>query len=914
MKASDACLLLEGDLLESFSREGLGMMAPPTIVRIAGLPGNVLQPFSSPACLRQLDIEEDLEGELAAARGRLADLIAEALSEFSPEIRRFLLQVRRDSFNGRSLRKHKERPEWGTLLQISCGLAERILDLEGRAAGARRAFVDIYTRELERERRHLFGTLRDRSFLRGMALGSPDLVTKARGLAESRDVSGFGRKEKKVEQTLLRFVTRAAAKLSPYSTLTTVALGTVRRDLIDGPGFQFTSGSIREVSLVRVNRALLDQCVMLLLAYPALRESCQVALNDTVREVEPGCWRFLRNGHWSFEAVGSRFRFVPAAHLSVRLSGPLLSSVREALNGGPMRYGSLLAELEREHGQGDPGTRVRLGAGLDRLISVGLLDLLPAWPTHEIWLEKRLLDVLRTLPDAPALADTTAALERLVELEQGHSSMPLPETSVAAIWEAVDRFTDAVDRLAGRGEIRKMGRGFYEDVVLVSAESHSGDAEVLQISSRIVEELTADADLVWQYAHLYNHRHDLMHTLAAFWADRWPERREMPFLDLFQELSPLWTDYLRFDLTERYSNLSSFNPFGLPVIDRLNELRRTLVEEVQALMRPSARGMELPREGFAALLEEIPHRYQPPLGSCQFVQPVDPEGTLWVLNRLFEGSGRYVSRYGAILEEPMRQRFAEHFIARSIVKIDGEEADLLDLMFTCGSMVNLRIPQTVKVLEMPEERVDLPAGRRVRLSELRVQADLAAESFRLTDSRGRWLLAVHMSSLNNVFLPVIIRLLSLFGPFETRQVFPRPPLGSIGETRLSERLVCGRLVIRRKRWEITLRSLPDGMLDASEADAFERVQRWHRAAGLPSQVFLFEQMHQGGNDVQSFKPQYIDFGSPSLVNLFLAIARKNAETLVFDEPLPIFTDFPPDGSREPRAFELQIDSLALRPA
>jgi hypothetical protein len=903
------------ELLESFSHKNSERTIPPIIVRIAGLSGSALHPFSSPGCLRHLAAEEDLEGELVAARKRLADRIAETLSGFAPEMRRFLLQVRRDGFNGRSLCKYKDRPEWTTLLRLSDGLAKRILDLEEKTAEARQTFALVYEGELERERRHLFGTLQDRGFLRGMALGSPELVTAARELAKYRESIIFSRKERKLEQTLLRFVTRSAAKLSPYSTLTAVALGTVRPEPeLGGPAFQFVDGALREISLVRVNRALVDQYVMLLLTHPALREGCRVASNDTLREVEPGCWRFLRNGHWSFEAEERRFRFVQAAHVQVRLSGPLLASVREALAGGLLRYDALLVEIARRLGEGDPEFREHLAAGLDRLIDVGLLDLIPPWPSHEIWLENRLLEVFRTLQGNPALAGAAVTLERLVDLEQSYSATSTPELSVAALREAVDDFASEVDRISGREETSKRGTGLYEDVVLVPAGGQPGDGEVLRVSARRVEELAADADLVWRYAHLYNHRHDLTHTLAAFWADRWPERREMAFLDFFQEVSPQWTDYLRFDLTERYANLSSFNPFALPSIDRLNELRRALMEKAQALMRPSPCGLELPRQDLAALLEEIPTRYRPPLGACLFVQPADPEGNWWVLNRLFEGSGRYVSRYGALLEEPSRHRFTQHFTNRSTVEIDGEEADLLDLLFTSGSMVNLRVPQTARVLEMPGERVDLPEERRVRLSELRVHADLATESFWLTDGRGRRLLAVHMSSLNNVFLPVIIRLLSLFGPFETRQVFPRSPLTVLGETAFSERLVCGRLIIRRKRWEIALRHLPDGMLSASGADAFESVQRWRRAAGLPAHVFLFEQMHRGENKVQSYKPQYIDFSSPSLVSLFLSIARKSAEVLFFDEPLPHFSEFPLDNSGDPRAFELQIDSLALLPA
>lgn len=885
-----------------------GMSAPPVIARIAGLPGEILLPFLAPACSQHWEAQQALAGELAKARSRLVDLLAEAIPGFSPALRGSLLTIKRDCFNGRSLRKCCDRPEWAEVLRLSEGLAERIVALEERLDESQRTFAALYERELARERRHILGTLQNVGFLRGMALGGSDFIAKARALAENPEVP-FGRRERKIEQTLLRFITRTAAKLSPYSTLTAIALCTVREDT-DHERFRFTDAQAREISLVRVNRALLDQCLEVLLRHPSLRGACQVALNDTIREVEPGRYRFLRNGHWSLDPEKDRYRFVPASHVSVRLSGPLLAWVCQVLAGGPLSYHALLAELEHEHASGELEIRRQIDSGLDRLFSLGLLDLLPPWPTHETYLEKRLLDVLRTLDEDPALADLTEALERLVELERSHAWHPAPERSIADLDTAVTRFLACVERLAGGGR-QTIGRGVYEDVFLMPQQSRPADGELLQISRGRVRDLMADAELVSRFACLYNHRHDLMHTLAAFWAERWPQRREIAFLDFFQELSPLWTSYLRFDLTERYDNFSSFNPLRLESIDRLNELRKDLMEKACTLVRPSALGTELPPEPFAALLDEIPERYRPLLGSCLFTQPADPRGDFWVLNRLFEGSGRYISRYGAIMEEPMRQRFTGHLAARSTVEIDGEPADLLDLMFTSGSMVNLRVPQTAKVLEMPGERIDLPAARRVRLSDLRVQVDLQAASLRLTDARGRRLLPVHMSSMNNVFLPVIIRLLSVFGPFETRQIFPRPPFESAEEVNVASRLACGNLVIRRKRWEVTRQSLPEGLPEAPGAEAFRQVQGWRRAVGLPSRVFLYEQMHRDGG-VQSFKPQYLDFGSPSLVSLFLSIAKKKAERLLFEEPLPLFTKFPLDGAGALRAFELQIDSLALR--
>jgi hypothetical protein len=90
-------------------------------------------------------------------------------------------------------------------------------------------------------------------------------------------------------------VTRAAAKLSPNSTLTGFSLGALGE--VAGPGrIGLLDASLKDVSLVRVSRHVLEGCQTLLLRHPLVRDRCDLALNDTAEEIEPGRYRFLRPG------------------------------------------------------------------------------------------------------------------------------------------------------------------------------------------------------------------------------------------------------------------------------------------------------------------------------------------------------------------------------------------------------------------------------------------------------------------------------------------------------------------------------------------------------------------------------------------------------------------------------------------
>jgi hypothetical protein len=373
----------------------------------------------------------------------------------------------------------------------------------------------------------------------------------------------------------------------------------------------------------------------------------------------------------------------------------------------------------------------------------------------------------------------------------------------------------------------------------------------------------------------------------------------------------LWREYLRFDRVHRNAEVSTFNPLHLREIEDLKRLRLEIPATLERAMEPTAAGVGLSPPVLAATLTEIPTPCRPLLGSCVFVQPADATGSLWVLNRIFEGTGRYMSRYTAAMNESMRARFVRHFTARSVLVTNGGRAELLDIFFTHGSMTNLRFPQTFRVLELPGEQIDVCSDRLVSLADLRIRADLAAPRFTVVDRAGRTLVPVHMSSLSNLFMPAPLRFLSLFGPYETRQVLPRPARQQAGSTQVTRRLTCGRLVLRRKRWEVRGQAEGKGPWDMAAPAAFSWAQRWREQHDIPLQAFVYEEMHAPGDAVPSFKPQYVDFRSPSLVALLTTILRKNSGRLIVEEALPGPGDLPlgPDGER--RAFEVQLDSLAL---
>jgi hypothetical protein len=892
-------------------RSPIGLSALPVIVRLAGLTAAALEPLASPSCVELLQARRPLDEELGSARLSMVEVIGGVLPRLDSAARRFLLTIKRSCFNGREIGTHRGKAGWAELLRVAPDLAERIVTLESQLIESDRAFTALYESELVRERRHLLDLLGDRRFLRGVALGRLGLVRKAHARASSLNPPGSLKNPMKWEQSLLRFVTRAAAKLSANSTLTTYALGSVQTDP-SLRGFRFDGSPQRETSLVRVNRPEIEQVQALLMRHPAVRAQGWVAWNDTVEELAPGQYRFLREGYWDLDPGADRFCFVRPARVTVELRGPLLDAARDALRDGALRYDVLSALLAEGRGSSagtiaDPEEPY----DLDQLVDVGLLLLMPPWPAHEPWLERRIGQLLRDLPGEPSLRRTADALDELVALEEGFAASPQPESAVAHMEEAFSRLLGTVTPLADReGPLAASRPEFFEDVLFEPAVRSEDDRGVFQIAAPAVQEILRCAGPLSRFAGLFNHRHDVLHTLAAWWRLEGPSRREAPFLEIAQGFAPYWKQFLQFHKTANESALNTFDPLRANALEALRESRKLLLSKAEELLLGSPAKDFLAPEELQELLRAVSRRYAPLLGSCVFVQPVDAAGGSFVLNRLHEGTGRYLSRVTPVLEGPPRQRFLAHLSERSVVDLDGEEADLLEVMQPWGSLVGAHPPQAVKVLALRGLHLDVARERRVGLGDLVIDADLDRETFRLLDGSGRRVLPVHLSSMADAGLPPLLRFLLTFGPGETRGVFP-PAHAERGEgVRSFNRLTCGSLVIRRRRWLIGVESLRADLASLSGHRAYARIQGWRDRLDLPRTAFYSERTYHG-----AVKPQYIDFSSPSLCGVFVSSLQKMATVhLLLEEALPSPADFPFDASMSRRGLELLIDSLVIRAA
>lgn len=868
------------------------------LARIAGLPAAVLAPLQGKGCGPLLDALAGARTRLAAAREELGAEIHRAVAAAAPEERRLLLRLKREVHNGRGLQPFRARVLWPAVQARLGEDLDRVLVLEQRLDSLYRELETVHDREMETESAHLIALAARVDLRRGLALSSPVLLERLPHRGE-----GVERKDRRLRLSLLRYVSRAALKLSPFSTLTRFALA--RPGSCPSPVELLGSPDEgREVSLLRWRRYLIEQVAAVLEHCPELRDALPVAFNRSLREVAPGRYRLLTPVGWRLEETSESVRYAGGLPREVSLEPAVAGWLEKRLAALPS-WEELRSDLAGV--LGEPG---RADSLLRRLRTLGvLLPVLP-WFPQDAWLEERLSAWLAGPDRSPGIAAVARPLNELLGLEAELARSREPAACIRALERRLEEVWTAARQAAGLSRpvplARRKENELYEDVVLLGTPG----PESLAVDREALREVVRDAEPWFRIVDLFAPRHELLHTFTALAKRRWPERREVPALELFAEVLPHWAEIRRRVAGSSQPGADSavaFDPLGLPEIAELGRLRHSVWSRLRDRLQAREGGSLLEVADLQALAAELPAACSPRLGPCLFLQPADAEGRSWMLNRIFEGTGRYASRITPLLPSAVRETFLAPLLARSTAA-GGEAVELLDLVSSRGDSLNVHAIQTHRVLTLPGEPAPLPLERQVDPGELRIRwrEELTPE---LVDGKGHRLLPVHLGATALAYMPPWIVFLAQFGPGEVKPLIPPRPGRRQGDIEVLDRVTLGRLILVRRRYRVPAAVLRE-VLKPPSSRAFAALDAWRRGQELPASLFLLERV-QFGDRTEVRKPQFLDFRSPSFCRLLAAALPSGDEELVFEEVLPSPEAFPRDPGGEAWAVEIQLDTLAV---
>lgn len=841
----------------------------------------------------------DLEDQLRRSGEQLSDGLAEVIGTVTDDqLRQRLIRLRRDVYNVRTPRP-ADPEQWPadqlgsrTYAQLRDWLLTWAEYQRERAHGGQLLDQELATR------RALIRQLADHPDLRsGIQLASPSLDRYLSTYLKEN--SPRGKRARRIERSLLEYTYRTACKTSPFSRLTTVALGAFRTGVGELLRVEPAVGTGENQGRSRLNLATLGRLSAILLTDEDLRADLPVTATTGWR-IDHGRVRYLRRRRTTNEDGDAAVTLESISEsLFILPSGRLLEEILAATDGRVMRFAELVAKLS---GEGRPDTEI--AQYLHHLLRVGLLVV------PNLQLDIHAPDPVEGYQTALAAIGTDWAdrlAERVATANQLATSYP--EQDLAGRRQTLAQLRDelaAAHADLGRADVPPPRTLLYEDATLppgtrVTADLNRWEQEVLpslQALARIVplfdinlpRRLVTKGFFLARYGvggrcpDLLTFAHEFQQDFFEHYTGRMLRRRP------FDEENR----YVRQENWFRQEEITGLDDARIALADRLNEAYAALPEGATELVLDDN------------LLREVADQIPANLGELDprsfFLQIADDgSDPKVVVNRIYSGMTLLFSRFAYLFDDADLAGTLRAELAR--LQPPGTVLAELKGGYDATNL-NLHPAVTPYELVCPGEVSFRPEQEQIHMDDLLIEHDPATDRVRLRSRRlDAEVIPVYLGFLLPMALPEVQQVLLNFGYMGMAQ----PDLWAGTNVPLPERTIASyprirhrNLVLQRRMWKLHPDYLPAARTpDQSEAEWFLTWARWRRDNGLPRRVFATPDgsrlttpdaddagEDKGAAGRADHKPLYVDFDSYFSVQLLDTMARQSGSRVVLTEMLP----------------------------
>ncbi|MGH3521275.1 MAG: lantibiotic dehydratase [Mycobacterium sp.] len=842
---------------------------PSFVVRVAGLPMQVLSRLRCAATIAVVDELVQLQDRLLGEGEQLSQALYDVVGAVQdPVVRGRLITLRRCVYQARP-----PRPgvlDDGVWAALPAELAPRITGWQQRLAQRdalhARAEATVEAESIEK-RWALAQAAGDDWFQQGLVLASPDLYAE---LVKWLAAGPEARPDERLEASLAKYLARAAAKTTPYSTFTSLAEG---HWTPSGPDPVRCAGAWTRRSALEPAVRIALRLRRELASWPEVKPHVRLRLNP------------------SLGPDGELLRFLsrpPGEEVVEVTVTPTLRRVLEVIRAAPDAcYAPVVAALAAL----DPAAgAAEVAAYLDHLVELGLLEAQLDIADQSLDHLGELCDELAGCP-GPRVEALRELLERLrTQLTQlAGSSRAQQRYAAAGGIDGTLRALDAQLDWPRRGADVAAKDAVFEDTVVAGLDYHFA----LPDWAGVLDDLRLLAGLTGLYDRFLAPRL----ALAAFVADRYGPGARVGFLDWCRAVG----DEARrpgADLGAVLNQPWLATTAGLDTLEQVTRLRWQVGAAVRKAPVDRAGIRRLDRRALSGLIAALPPFVQPFDSTAFYGQPMIRNGTpYFVLNNTDAGYRRAHARW---------QRFAAR-AQGGAQPTPGLPADrgvvYADVATIGGSNLNLRLSPAPYEITYPGGVSRRPPAEQINLSDLDVVHDVATDRLQLVrrgsdlSGRGEQVVPLHLGTLVDWALPWTYRLLmqafgaATFGELPQRLSglsFLRPAQG----VRRFPRLCLGNVVIARASWVVPAGEAPLRAKGEPALSHLIRVTRWLAEHGIPRQCFVRAATAFGapaslGKDR---KPCYVDFSNQVFLRVFTQLAAQPELMLVFQEVLPTNDD------------------------
>jgi len=841
---------------------------PYILARYASLPFNTLACWQLTGINAYVKAADQLQAAILQQKEALCDLLFTAISQQTDnKERQRLLQLKRDIFNGKV----------PALAAISAGdeltaALEAYHDIFRQKRQLLQEWEDTFNACTAQHRQHLQAFTQQELLRKGILLSSPVLYTQLDSFAAT-DPAAFRNREGKNGYSLLRYLSRMAAKTSPFSTFTYTGIAR-----LDEEQTHFRQPSVHQqiLSSIRLNNALFTYIRTLMIHHPVLNEILEVRLNVTaaIRE-EQLC--FLIN-YFNVEA----FQRLPGRNLPLWLYHFLQQEP------GPFTVASLLDMLAKQIPDTD---RQRIKAFVLKLADSGFLELSigcsgvdPAWDTA-------LSDFLQPHTHHSAIASLHNLLQTLAAKKAAYADAASRERQVL-LQETAAMLNQCFNGLQQEAALPALA---------TTTDTGSSTFEVNRFAPRHFE----PQDIFYEDASTATHERLPAAALNAFIekADR--------LLTLLEPADALQEERIRM----RNFFLQHYGPNHQESITDfyhayfLHEKKSALANQ-QEQGKHSSKMMDIPA---ALQLTIAPAQVNihvdgsipaAPVAArglfVQFYNELQDGETLLhgVINAPLPGMGKVAGRFLHLFDPAVTETFLEWNTALHPAQM------LMELNDGSTFNANIHPPLLPYEIGMPGGNNNYPPERQIPLREVLVRYNAETDLLALYHTSGSEIYAYDLCLESFYNRSHFYQLLAHFNTdhrLPLRQLITAVDQRHVQicspeqDIQLKPRIVFeGTVILRRKGWLLSTAAIPVQANNETDAAYFVRFHTWREQHQLPEHVFLFLRSpcipavpdHPGKLQRDDYKPQYICFTQPLLLTLFKKLLSRAASYCYLEEMLP----------------------------
>lgn len=906
------------------------------LIRVSGGPFERIEALELNKSLHTTKTIYRLEKKLAETKQAISTGIFTLIPQVEDrKIQNLLLNCRRDIFNERDIPR-VARDKLNSYLPEDLKSAFRdYLDSKELIRELKVQGEKVFRQESLETEKGFRGLAADEVLQKGLLLSSQSLLKRIPGFLLKE--SPANKKDFQTQRGLIKYISRMYCKTSPFSTFTNLVAG--KLVFPEGAGTPFLQTQNKEpievVHHIRLNNFLYEYLQTLLCKNPSIYRHFLVRANPSIEKGDND-YLFLTNSK-NIEAF-QRIPIDPVLEVFLDLTARQKQGIT---------FKDLVAMIVSD-GYID-ALPEEIEAYILQLIEYGFLEynigvsgIDPDW---DIKLREVLDDIDMIEDPVPLLGELSHTLERIRTFSRSYSEascaernailkdsfrlfkdicMKLQEAAGLSERNQTDEDDEEIDsesfkHIARTGFLFKPEQMFYEDTT-VNITPGVNEKQLGQFIDSLHGLLGQIRHLEWHRVERARMKHffldkygngapvDLMTFYEEYYREikkpeaEWLKKsgknavkvEENPFLNIpevkkWEQENGAWLDCFKSGI-ERKKDFSpgddevSFSP------DHLERTHREYSREISG--KPDRTGCS-----FGAFIQFYLEK-----------QADGQEKLKGVINSLFPGFGKLFSRFLHIFDTAITEDL------RKWNKTAAEEAILAEDCDASYFNANLHPPLLPYEIRIPGGHNSLPPQKQIPLTRLQVRWDEKENSLQLIDkSSQKRVFVFDLGFQGHSGRSRLFQLLEKFTLAESLFIIPliRSITESSKESIKNQQMKSGEsniyvnprivydqcIVLQRKTWFIPRERLPGKEPGETQWAYFLRVDKWRRELKIPDEVFVYaadrrhRQTSPPGKSGQApgrddYKPQYISFANPLLIDLFEKLIKRVPQALKVVEMLP----------------------------